>query len=215
VGGGLPRFEVWDRGRFDGVRADAAGAAPDAVREAVKPGSYSGSRSGARRRGRVSPAARGEGWVIDGTVGMGGHAEAILSLSASRYGCSAWTSTARRSRGPARAWPRSATASAWRTRAFRDLEGPPPPKASTASARFSGSRVSLLAARAVGRGFSFQGDEPLDMRLDPSAGETAAGLLNRLSEAELAHLLFEYGEEAPRAPDRAGDRPPAAPPPDR
>jgi len=33
------------------------------------------------------------------------------------------------------------------------------------------------------------------MRLDPSAGETAAGLLNRLSEAELAHLLFEYGEE--------------------
>jgi 16S rRNA (cytosine1402-N4)-methyltransferase len=33
------------------------------------------------------------------------------------------------------------------------------------------------------------------MRLDPSVGDTAAALLNRLSEAELARLIFEYGEE--------------------
>ncbi|HET7339938.1 MAG TPA: 16S rRNA (cytosine(1402)-N(4))-methyltransferase RsmH, partial [Methylomirabilota bacterium] len=46
-----------------------------------------------------------------------------------------------------------------------------------------------------GRGFSFQRDEPLDMRLDPTRGETAAALLDRLSEAELAGLLHEYGEE--------------------
>src|SRR4029450_9551153 len=46
-----------------------------------------------------------------------------------------------------------------------------------------------------GRGFSFQGDEPLDMRLDPSVGEPAAVLLNRLPETELARLIFEYGEE--------------------
>jgi 16S rRNA (cytosine1402-N4)-methyltransferase len=46
-----------------------------------------------------------------------------------------------------------------------------------------------------GRGFSFQGDEPLDMRLDPAGPTTAADLLNRLSEADLARLLFDYGGE--------------------
>ncbi|MBI2756513.1 MAG: 16S rRNA (cytosine(1402)-N(4))-methyltransferase RsmH [Chloroflexi bacterium] len=50
-----------------------------------------------------------------------------------------------------------------------------------------------------GRGFSFQGDEPLDMRFDEAAGTaTAADLLNTLDEAELAALFREYGEE-PRA----------------
>src|SRR3990172_1880402 len=46
-----------------------------------------------------------------------------------------------------------------------------------------------------GRGFSFQGDEPLDMRFDPTRGATAAELLNRLTQEELARILFEYGEE--------------------
>jgi 16S rRNA (cytosine1402-N4)-methyltransferase len=46
-----------------------------------------------------------------------------------------------------------------------------------------------------GRGFSFQGDEPLDMRLDPGGPTTAADLLNSLSEADLARLLFDHGGE--------------------
>ena len=45
------------------------------------------------------------------------------------------------------------------------------------------------------RGFSFQQDGPLDMRLDPSRGEPAANLVNRLDERELANLIYEYGEE--------------------
>ena len=45
------------------------------------------------------------------------------------------------------------------------------------------------------RGLSFQADGPLDMRLDPSQGETAASLLKRLSERDLANLIFEFGEE--------------------
>lgn len=45
------------------------------------------------------------------------------------------------------------------------------------------------------RGFSFQVDAPLDMRLDPTQGETAADLLARLSERDLADVLYHYGEE--------------------
>lgn len=45
------------------------------------------------------------------------------------------------------------------------------------------------------RGLSFQADGPLDMRLDPRLDETAEGLISRLSERELADLIYEYGQE--------------------
>jgi 16S rRNA (cytosine1402-N4)-methyltransferase len=45
------------------------------------------------------------------------------------------------------------------------------------------------------RGFSFQQDAPLDMRMDTSSGETAADLVNELPEAELERIIGEYGEE--------------------
>ncbi|HJR82031.1 MAG TPA: 16S rRNA (cytosine(1402)-N(4))-methyltransferase RsmH [Anaerolineales bacterium] len=45
------------------------------------------------------------------------------------------------------------------------------------------------------RGFSFQVDAPLDMRFGPSITQTAADLVNELSERELADLLYKYGEE--------------------
>jgi 16S rRNA (cytosine1402-N4)-methyltransferase len=48
---------------------------------------------------------------------------------------------------------------------------------------------------AAERGFSFQQAGPLDMRLDPEEGETAGELVGRLSERDLADLIYQYGEE--------------------
>jgi 16S rRNA (cytosine1402-N4)-methyltransferase len=46
-----------------------------------------------------------------------------------------------------------------------------------------------------GRGFSFQRDEPLDMRMDSRSGTTAADLVNQLEDSELVRIFKEFGEE--------------------
>jgi 16S rRNA (cytosine1402-N4)-methyltransferase len=55
--------------------------------------------------------------------------------------------------------------------------------------------VSSPQLDVAARGFSFRHDGPLDMRMNPQAGETAAALLERLEEHELADLIYAYGEE--------------------
>ena len=55
--------------------------------------------------------------------------------------------------------------------------------------------VSSLQLDTGDRGFSFAADAPLDMRMDQSGGETATDLVSNLTERELADLIFEYGEE--------------------
>jgi 16S rRNA (cytosine1402-N4)-methyltransferase len=55
--------------------------------------------------------------------------------------------------------------------------------------------VSSHQLDTAARGFSFRQDAPLDMRMDPTTGETAGDVLNRAGSDELARIFREYGEE--------------------
>jgi len=55
--------------------------------------------------------------------------------------------------------------------------------------------VSSMQLESPERGFSFRSDGPLDMRMDPTSGETAADLLERLDEDDIANIIYRYGEE--------------------
>jgi 16S rRNA (cytosine1402-N4)-methyltransferase len=134
--------------------------------------------------------------MIDGTVGMGGHAEALLETSGADVRLLGLDAD------PAALEQAAARLSRFSERvtlthaSFSDLET----VAATHGAREARAilldlGVSSWQLDASGRGFSFQRDEPLDMRLDPTHGASAAELVNQLPEAELARLLHEYGEE--------------------
>src|SRR5437867_3033290 len=139
---------------------------------------------------------RREGWVIDGTVGMGGHAEALLGAAPAGVrllGLDVDPEALARSRARLGGFGDRVTLA---HASFRDV-------AATATAHGVTQAESILLDLGVSsqqleesaRGFSFQADEPLDMRLDPTAGPTAAALLNRLPEPELTRVLTEYGDE--------------------
>jgi len=55
--------------------------------------------------------------------------------------------------------------------------------------------ISMFHYRLSGRGFTFQGEEPLDMRLGGGADVTARDILASYSETELADLIYQFGEE--------------------
>jgi 16S rRNA (cytosine1402-N4)-methyltransferase len=55
--------------------------------------------------------------------------------------------------------------------------------------------MSSYQLDAEGRGFSFQREDPLDMRMDTTTGPTAADLLRDASESEIADVIFRFGEE--------------------
>jgi len=139
---------------------------------------------------------RGGGWVIDGTVGMGGHAEALLMTSPASVrllGLDVDPEAVRRAglrlaRFGDRV--RLARASFANLRSAAEAHG-----VGRARAILLDLGVSSHQLETSGRGFSFQRDEPLDMRLDPERGETAADLVNRRPEVELVRILVEYGEE--------------------
>jgi 16S rRNA (cytosine1402-N4)-methyltransferase len=135
------------------------------------------------------------GWVVDGTIGMGGHAEQLLETAQD----SRLLGIDRDPEALARAARRLERFGARVTLShgsFRHLAAiATRAGVERAAAVLLDLGLSSYQLDASGRGFSFQKDEPLDMRFDPSAGPTAAELLSRLPAEELAGLLAEYGEE--------------------
>ena len=139
---------------------------------------------------------RGGGWVIDGTVGMGGHAEAVLERSAAEVRLLGLDVDSEALGRAAARLARFGDRVRLRRANFRAL-GAVAADEGVAAARavLLDLGVSSYQLDESGRGFSFLVEEPLDMRLDPAAPQKAATLLNELPEAELARIIFEYGDE--------------------
>ena len=136
------------------------------------------------------------GLFVDATLGLGGHSEAILEASAD-----ARVLGIDRDREALRLASKRLARFGSRFRAahanFRDiarvLNEAGEPEASGVLADLG---VSSLQFDTPERGFSFRHDAPLDMRMDAEGEEdTAAQLLERLPEEEIARILYEYGEE--------------------
>ena len=138
-------------------------------------------------------AVRPGGLWVDGTLGLGGHAEAVLRRS-SPDGC--LLGLDRDAEALERARARLARFGARVRLEHADYrEIPERLGAERASGILLDLGVSSLQLDDAERGFSFQREGPLDMRMDRSARGTAAELVNRMRESELADLIHEYGEE--------------------
>lgn len=133
-------------------------------------------------------------FMVDATLGEGGHAAAFLRRcpALSVAGVDADADILERARARLSAFgERVSFYNAWSDAFFSDYPaGLPMP-----DIILMDLGISLFHYEASGRGFSFRAGEPLDMRLDPSLGKTAADIVNAANERELANILFEYGEE--------------------
>lgn len=137
-------------------------------------------------------ALRPAGRYVDATFGRGGHSRAILDglgpdgrLVAFDRDPEAVAAGAALAAGDARFSIRRGN--------FADIGDALPPAAWDGVLFDFG--VSSPQIDEAGRGFSFMRDGPLDMRMDPESGRSAAEWLAEVSETELARVLHEYGEE--------------------
>jgi 16S rRNA (cytosine1402-N4)-methyltransferase len=131
------------------------------------------------------------GTVIDMTLGAGGHAEALLESGVTRvlgvdrdpeaiaFAAARLVRFGERFRPLHRRFSEVEEA---------DVQGP------VAGVLFDLGASSMQMDEAD-RGFGFRVDGPLDMRMDPGEGRSAADLVNTLPESELADLIFRFGEE--------------------
>ena len=134
------------------------------------------------------------GLFVDCTVGLGGHTRALLEAGATRViGLDRDPDALAIARGTLAPWSDRVELVHADYRTLDEvLDGRGIPLADGALADLG---VSSLQFDAPGRGFSFQRDEPLDMRMDRSRGGTAADLVAQSDEADLADAIFNYGEE--------------------
>ncbi|HEY8393948.1 MAG TPA: 16S rRNA (cytosine(1402)-N(4))-methyltransferase RsmH [Thermaerobacter sp.] len=144
------------------------------------------------------------GRYVDGTVGAGGHARALLEATGGRAELLAID------RDPEALRVAAGRLAPYRDRVrfvhgdYRDLDRILDEAGwSRVDGILLDLGVSSLQLDDPRRGFSYQADGPLDMRMDPTQPLTAADLVNRASREELAGWIRRYGEE--RWADRIAD----------
>ena len=141
-------------------------------------------------------AVRRAGTYIDATVGLGGHSYEI----ARRLGAPGHLigldkdpvalEIARRKLAPrGDDWPRITLLH----RSFAEIASGEP--AATVDGILADLGLSSLQLDDATRGFSFQAEGPLDMRMDPHSERTAEQVVNHLDERQLADVIYEFGEE--------------------
>ncbi|HTI37917.1 MAG TPA: 16S rRNA (cytosine(1402)-N(4))-methyltransferase RsmH [Vicinamibacterales bacterium] len=143
----------------------------------------------------VEMLAPGQGGLfVDCTVGLGGHAQALLDGGAARL--------LGLDRDPQALEIASATLARFGVRVelvhadYRDLDRVLDERSIPGiNGALADLGVSSMQLDAEGRGFSFRRDEPLDMRMDRTRGDTAAELLRTAAEDEIANAIFQFGEE--------------------
>ena len=143
-------------------------------------------------------AVRPGGLYIDGTVGEGGHAEAILRAAAGvrLLGIDLDPQALARARERLAPFAGAGASVVLIEGNYREIAqicrerglGP-------ANGILLDLGLSSFQLAREGRGFSFQRDDPLDMRYSPHQGITAADIVNTYSEEELAEIIWRYGEE--------------------
>ncbi len=140
------------------------------------------------------------GVYLDATLGMAGHAAAVASMLGAQGRLIGFDRD-----------PEALQLGRERLREQEELLGAGMPRWELHGEAFSrveqriekGSLDGLLADFGVSsmqldearRGFSFQAEGPLDMRMDPRGGETAEQVVNQIGEKQLADLIYEFGEE--------------------
>ncbi len=138
-------------------------------------------------------AVQADGRYLDGTFGRGGHARAVLAklgahgrLLVMDRDPQAIATAQREFAGDARVQVRHGN--------FADMAQWP-----EAAAGLDGVLLDLGVSSPqlddAARGFSFQGDGPLDMRMDPTQGLSVAQWLAQASETEISEVLWRHGEE--------------------
>jgi len=143
------------------------------------------------------------GTVVDCTLGLGGHSEALLEAvgAAGRVvgldrDPSALALAKARLTAACAKWGWDACPLLTARTDFRDLgQVLDELQVAEINGALFDLGVSSMQLDQVERGFSFRGSGPLDMRMDPGTEQSAADLVNSLPEVELARIIWEFGEE--------------------
>ncbi len=140
-------------------------------------------------------------FIIDGTLGGGGHSEMFLKSGASVLGVDRDPEALAHARIRLQAF--GDRFSTWEGNFSQIPSIPTIMEGRKADGLLLDLGVSSRQLDSAVRGFSFMREGPLDMRMGPSSPHTAAEIVNEWPEAEIVRILFEFGEE-PKARRIAG-----------